>query len=63
MNFSPVERLMEAITGATIVSGDCTEADGLHLHFADGRVFVVVIIHGGMAMSLLSSPGSSGSLH
>jgi hypothetical protein len=45
---------MEAIEGATIVSGDCMDGEGMHLHLQDGRVLVITVIRGCMALALLS---------
>jgi hypothetical protein len=54
VTLSPAEEVMEAIEGATIVSGDVNEGDGLHLHLQDGRVFVITVIRGCMALAILS---------
>ena len=55
MNLSPVEDVMESIRGAVIVHGDCPEGDGLHLHLGDGRIVIVTVIRGCLALAILAA--------
>ena len=59
VNLSPAEEVMEAIRGATIVHGDASDGEGLHLHFADGRLLVVTVIRGCLALAVLSADKES----
>jgi hypothetical protein len=55
LTLSPAEEVMEAIRGATIVHGDTGDGEGLHLHLADGRLLVVTVIRGCLALAVLSA--------
>ena len=46
----PAERMLEQLTGATIVSSFVEDAEGLHICMADGRILVIC---GWFAISLL----------
>jgi hypothetical protein len=59
LNLSPAEEVMEAIRGATIVHGSAEDGEGLHLHLADGRIFVVTVIRGCLALAILSAEKES----
>lgn len=45
-------RLLDQLEGATIISWECSDEEGMHLTFADGRVLVVA---GFFAMSILQA--------
>lgn len=50
MKVGTPEQILDQLEGATIVSWDCSDEEGMHLVFQDGRVLVIA---GMFALSVL----------
>ena len=59
MNLSTAEEVMESLRGAVIVHGDASDGDGLHIHLGDGRIVVVTVIRGCLALAILAAEKES----
>lgn len=52
MNVTTPDQILDQLEGATIVSWECSDDEGMHLVMADGRVLVIV---GSFAVGFLQS--------
>lgn len=50
MNYSSPRQILDLVDGATILSSDASDDEGMHLYLSDGRVLIIV---GEFAVSLM----------